>query len=324
MTSDGQTVTIGAASVGSYGDFTVGQQLLFHVTGCLNTNTSDLGKYGVATISAVNGAQLTLNAPVPYVNLSNYVCQVVSIPQFTNLTLSTSLYALSYNDTNKYGGIIILKCSGTLDLSSGGRLLAQSKGLPGSRKPAGVTQSNADLSSKLIMGGNGGSGIVIVVANVTKLSITSRLGATWTGNAGAGTGGGGNANGTTGGTGHGGSIPGGLQGYGGSGIHYYSRPGTSGSVILLISLTITNFFLDCFSTGGGNGMDEPGTSVASTPGGAGYGGGGGQDNGYSESGDSGGGAGAGFIATNTALTKNSIAYYLDNIICFPQQAIGGF
>lgn len=350
ISSDGKTVTINMnnASIGAYGGFVVGQEVMFHVTGCLGTGTADLGKYGFAKILSVGVNQLVLDAAVPIVDMTAYVYQIVTVPNFNNLTVKCAVSALAYDINKKYGGIIAVKVKGILDLTSGS-ILAEKKGLPDLPsspvlKPAGITTTNADLINRLLM--STGNGIVVLIANQLKLTSSSRLGASWTGaggpgnpigmtsgsypypcsdfySGGAGYGGGGGGgsstvgspgNGSSGGDGGaGGNVSDVAKGIGGkigySGIssnvtyyndHYgiYPNGGPGGAVIFLIINTISGFYIDTFSTGGGNGYDNWGS-----------GGGGG------------GGAGYGYIATNTAsFPTNTIAYALDNTLEIDKKA----
>jgi len=322
ISGDGKTLSLGAQATGAYGGFVVGQEIMFHVTGCLTSATADLGKYGFARILSVGTGQVVLDTAVPIASLSSYVCQVVSVPNFNNLTVNCAISALAYNATNKYGGIIIAKAKGLLDLTNGS-LLAVWKGIPlnttnvsgtNSLRPAGITTSNVDIINRIIM--PQGNGIVIPITSNLVLSANSRLGANWSGAlgathncvareyGGAGYGGGSSTIGANSspclastnlkGGDNAGNALGGLAGYcGGYWLSSVGKgiPGAGGAVVIILAPVITGFTLACFSTGGGGGMD------------------------YYEGGNdfptAGGGPGFGYIATNTSLTTNTIAYNLD-------------
>jgi len=323
MSADGQTLTIGTALNGVYGAFTVGQEILFHTTGCLTAETTNMGKYGFATILAVNGSQLIIDKPIPIIDLSKYVCQIVTVPHFGNLTVNCQLSALAYDVTNKCGGILIVKSKNNIDLSNG-MLLVEGKGLPNGSalKPAGV--SNANLLTKLVM--STGNGIVLPICNTLKVTALSRIGASWSGALGAGIGAfstwtkiAPDANGAIGGNSFGGTEvgvePGGLPGYGPAKLFYYGAiGGFGGACVFIVANVITGFILDVISTGGGGGTGCSGSAGSSpgTPGGAGFGGGGGGGS-SGCGGGGGGGAGGCYIATNTSLPTNTIAYALDTL-----------
>jgi hypothetical protein len=323
----GYQVAIGAPSVGAFGGFTAGQEILFHATGCLTAETTDMGKNGYATILAVTGNTLSLDKPIPIVDLAKYVCQAVTMPQFNNLTVNCRIDALKYDVANKYGGILIAKVKGLFDLSNG-MWITEGKGLPNgsSLKPAGITLQNSDLVNRLVM--STGNGIAIIIANNFKGNINSRIGATWSGSLGAGVGGHGtysglNDNGTNGTTtaggdgGSSGAVPkGGISGYSGANGSGYAAGtgGFAGAVIFLCINNIVDFMLDWLSTGGQCGINYEVVNNGSNSG-AGYGGGGAGDNQFSGTGGAGGGPGRAFIATNTAsFTTNTVAYVLDTLI----------
>lgn len=326
--SVGYQLTIGTPSVGAYGGFTAGQEIMFHATMNLAGEITSMGAFGFATILAVSENTLSLDKAIPVVNLTKYACQVVTVPNLNNLTVTCAVSALAYSPTNRYGGILIAKIKGLFDISNGGMWLTEGKGLQKGYKGEGVTLSNADLASKLVM--SEGNGIAIVICGSYKDSANSRIGATWSGELGAGVGGtvntgyaGGNGTATSGGNGAVGSsnvTQGGKAGYSGTdgydGYNYRVLPGGfGGAVILLLINTIINLSLSCISTGGGFGRNyDPGLgNTLATTGGAGYGGGGGAS--YANIGNSGagGGPGACLIATNSTLATNTVAYALDTL-----------
>lgn len=346
ISADSKTLTINTsnASIGAFGGFVAGQDIIFHVTGCLGAGTADVDKYGFAKILSAGNGQVVLDTAIPFVDVTAYICQIVTIPNFNNLTVKCAVSALAFDVNKKYGGILIPKAKGLIDLSSGGSLLAEGKGIPyfsyGSNtlRPAGITRTNADLLTRLVM--PQGNGIVIPIAKAITFAPngSSRLGAPWTG---AGTGGIGNnkqypelnayACGSPGGAGFGGGGGGGLDtsvstyggwgngdiGVGGKGTYSSITPqgyagviptnatqtynrtdfGYAGATIMLIADVINNFTIDVFSTGGKGGSG-----------------------GWSGGAQSGGGAGYGYIATNTAIPANTIAYALDTTLQISKKA----
>jgi len=335
ISSDGRTLLTGQKSIGIYGGFVQGQQILFHVTGCLTSETTSLGIYGFSTISSSSSGGFSVNSSLPIIDLTKYVCQAVIIPQFNNLTITCKINALSYDISKKCGGILLAKVKGIMNITSG-MFLSEGNGLPygSSLKPSGVINTNSGTSTKLIM--STGNGIVVPICNILNLSATSRIGASWDGSIGAGVGGisyysgvaGSSANGSSGGAGGAGNSgnnpggAGGIAGYSGSKAQYAygGLPGPGGSTILLISNTINGYTASTISSGGGsnyNGAVGGLESVCSgTNGGSGYGagGGGGDGEGSGSGGGGGGGSGYAYISTNTpSFPTNTTAYALDTL-----------
>ena len=130
------TVTIGTASNGIYETFAVGKEILLHVSAVLSgTDATKLGKYLVATITGVSDSVLTLSKDVAAnlvanADLSTLVVQAITVAQFNTLTLSSgSIAPIVYSTTNKYGGVIALKCKTEL-VFSGGSISLVDKGIP--------------------------------------------------------------------------------------------------------------------------------------------------------------------------------------------------
>lgn len=129
------TVTIGTASNGIYETFAVGKEILLHVSAITSgTDYQYLGKYMVATITAVVGSVLTLSKDVSGLIasgvLANHHVQAITVAQFDTLNLSATIAPLAYNATNKYGGIIALKCKTALNISGSGKIDLAAKGIP--------------------------------------------------------------------------------------------------------------------------------------------------------------------------------------------------
>lgn len=129
------TVTIGTPSNGIYETFAVGKEILLHVSAITSgTDYQYLGKYMVATITAVAGSVLTLSKDVSGLIasgvLANHHVQAITVAQFATLNLTATIAPLAYNATNKYGGIIALKCKTALNISGSGKIDLAAKGIP--------------------------------------------------------------------------------------------------------------------------------------------------------------------------------------------------
>lgn len=153
-------ITINNISTGVYDGFTPGQEVMLHISNTDANHKNSFGVYSFHRIVGADSSSVTLNSAPKISSATGLVCQLVTIPNFRNLTVKTSLYSLAYS--NSRGGILALKCNGTLDVTAGS-LITEGKGLPGSTKVSSITIKNADIVNKLIM--NEGNGIVIVFAD---------------------------------------------------------------------------------------------------------------------------------------------------------------
>ena len=325
---NGNQVTIGTASTGVYGGFEAGTQVLFHASAIKATcDNSQLGKMFSTEILSVNGSVLTLAAQIPFsVPIANYHCQLVTLPNYANLTIGTEYTsALTWNNTSKIGGILAIKAKGTFDLS-GGTLNMVGKGLPkdDAQRPVLPKQQSGQQGDYLPI--SQGNGAVFIVAKTLTMSASSKIGGTWTSTTFAG--GGTNASyaepgaivapefystsSRGGGTNRGGTGPlGGNNSYnpggevGQSGTRGLTTPsadlvGYGGSSVFIVADTLDGFVLPC--TGGmrGDYVDNnyPWQGGVVTDGGAGYGGSGGMSR-SGTYGTGGGGPGSCFVYANT-------------------------
>lgn len=130
------TITIGTPNAGAYETFAVGKEIMLHISATSNTSTdvTYLGNYLVCKITAANGSVLTIDKDfttiMPAAQLVNYIVQAITIAQSKTLTLSSgSVTPPAYSTTNKYGGILLAKCSDTVTFS-GGSINLVDKGIP--------------------------------------------------------------------------------------------------------------------------------------------------------------------------------------------------
>ncbi|MBQ7515308.1 MAG: hypothetical protein IJS96_03410 [Schwartzia sp.] len=190
ISNNGYTVTIANALPGSYGSFEAGQEVMFHVTNTTAAKVEHFGKYGIATIQVVDGSNLTLSKAVPVTDITGLTCQLVTIPQFEDVTIASALQAEAWNATSGRGGILAIKAKGTVDLRNGS-LISEGKGMSTGERATVDDMDNYYLHEKLPM--SEGNGIVVVIAKELLLAETSRLGASWSGALGAGAAGSGGA-----------------------------------------------------------------------------------------------------------------------------------
>lgn len=133
------SITIDAATkIMGTADFTVGAKILIHVsatTGSTSALKIYLGKWCVATVTAVSGNVLTLDEDptkiIPADSFAKYYVQAVAIAQYKNLTLTTgtTLTPPVYNVSSYHGGIVAIMCSETLTFA-GGHISLTDRGIP--------------------------------------------------------------------------------------------------------------------------------------------------------------------------------------------------
>lgn len=307
-------LTIGQRDNNGLAKIANGALVMLHATYNPNTSGSSYFKFSgfftVARILDYTLSKITIDRPFKTPNNSgnlspeHYGLQLVTIPQFTDFTLSSTNEALLAYDKDKgYGGIVALACTGTCNLK-GGKILTVGKGGAWATEEYGLNyESNARMAESLPIGE--GNGSVFILAKTLDIDKNTRLGGDWSGE------------------GFGGSWNGGQASYGyapaddneqfGSGKRAGKGVGVSGSTftydggynsngivganqtaanqgahILIIADKITNMNLAALSTGGQGGQVVIGgvhnyapiqgttysfTTTKGGNGGAGYGGG---------------------------------------------------
>ena len=296
-------VVIGASSVGAYGGFDPGTTVVIHIA--QSPYAERIGLLFKTTILDKSGSIITLADEFPFVKqITNADYQLITVPQFNNLTISAEYNkALTWNATNKIGGILLLSVKNELNLSDGiinmaGKGMTSRQDIP--------TQGNGQQGDYLPISATGGA--VMLLAKTLRLNTNSRIGGTWSGTLYGGQGtawGGGRGRGIVYSGGYAklgdGYAQGGIVGKPGyQGAQGY--PGVGGTSILCITDTIINFALSAFSTGGTCGSMTMIPSAVGSNGGAGYGGGGIAAQGWE--GIAGGGAGSLFIYANTLINPD--------------------
>lgn len=314
----GKQITIGTPSLGGYGGFDQGTDIIVHVSASKSGATAAFGKFYKTKILSVSGSILSVADNMPFTaTTTDYYIQVMTLPSFNKLTISTTYdKALAWNDTSKIGGICAISCKDTLDLTNG-KILMTSKGLPANtERPSIVTQCSGKQKDYLPI--SQGSGAVLLISNIIKMNNITRLGTLISGAIYGG--GGGAPDGADGIAGNIGSLcKGGQGGFGGAlGTFIYgvNSGGTGGVSIFIVANTINTFNISAISIGGGGGGGTAGNgSSTGNIGGAGYGGGGG--GGYNNvsnsdwrSGAPGGSSGTCFIYVNELVSPDYTAYKL--------------
>lgn len=195
--ADGTDVSVNTnQSLGIYGGFDRGHEVLIHVSAKKATGESELGKYALRRVINVRSNVLVLDKPITdefmldNALLSNYHVQIITVPNFLNFTVNGGATVVPAQwDIKSGGGIIAFKCKQNLTLD--GKLLSSGY-MPG--RSDSIPVSHSTLVNRFIIGGGGG--VFIVVGNKCSASINSRIGAAHSGDLPAGDGGKGGALGT--------------------------------------------------------------------------------------------------------------------------------
>lgn len=179
ISADKKTLTIGTIIEGLYDKIEEGVLVMVHVTGCIPTSeVNDYGRFYIRKIALTNGTTfVTFSDALPLTTdvSQKYICQLVTIPQFANLTLTDiSLPVTPYNPATQTGGLIAIAVKGKMQMKKS-RLNTEASVFPKALRPSGVNyQSNAITSERLMMGH--GNGAVFLLVNSFSTDDISRIG----------------------------------------------------------------------------------------------------------------------------------------------------
>ena len=284
ISNDGKTITYASKTTNGLAQIGVNAMVMVHFAQAKNTSeVTNLGRIWVDTVLADSNSKLTLEKGCPLTDISNYYVQIVSIPQFGNVTISNNYTATpAWNGTQ--GGVCAFAAKGTANLSNG-MINVQAKGGGVAYGKAGLAViGNAQSANIMPMGQ--GHGSVFILANKLTMNNNTRIGAVYSGANFGGYGwnasGGfrGNAGGYRGynweGTGGHMAVTDSACGYGGNGLAWnygsYHWRSYQGAHIFIVADTLTGFNQYAISTGGSCCYPNAGDSAIGH-GGAGYGGG---------------------------------------------------
>lgn len=287
ITDASRTTSQNSCTVDTTSGFTVGTRVLIHQTQCAS-DTSLIGRMQYNVVTNVSGNVLTFANNFTWGIISNTanaascnMCQIVSIPQYNNLTITGSgilVPGLGWNGTK--GGILIFETRGTTTVNAGGIIRADGTGFRGGNGGTGVNQGTT----------NTGGGFYGESATGGGKNYGSKGG---DGGVGSGAGGTGHVNlhSVVGSQGvqTGSAFAAGGTGYGGGGGSGHPSPSGSGAG----------------GGGGGSLTYNWGQYRASLGGGAGGGGAGAPGNNTGGNGAGGGGAGGGIIIIRSGVLTNN-------------------
>jgi hypothetical protein len=183
--ADARTLALGSRNHGIYGAFDVGNEVMVHASLKRGSAEAGLGRYSLRRIAASSGNTVTLDRPVDEFALNSgfladYRVQILSVPNYGNLTVTASGVVIpgAWNETSG-GGIVAFKCRGTLTID--GWIRTGGYG-PAASPPAGFAHSQAIDNFILSYGG----GAFIVARTITGAE-TGRIGNSVDGNTKGGT-----------------------------------------------------------------------------------------------------------------------------------------
>lgn len=252
---NGNKVSYKGQTTAGLAQIAAGALVMVHWSHKNSTTVADSGRFYLAKVLSDNGSVLTLDTTLPEISVTNYACQVVSIPQCNNFTLSgTNAATIAFNGTQ--GGIFAIAVKNSCNLNNGIiDVRAKGGGSAYGRNGLAVI-GNAQNSNKLPIGQ--GHGSVFILAQNLTMNTSTRIGSIYSGqpvhayksNCG-GTQSGSGANGGT----YSGGRPG---GYGGNGVMIGNYPVANqwyvhcqGAHVMIVADKITGFNQYAISTGGG-------------------------------------------------------------------------
>lgn len=174
----GNKVTYTGATTAGLAPITTGALVMIHWNHKNSTTVAESGRFYLANVLEEYNGVLTLDRTLPSISITSYACQVVSIPQAKNFTLSTTNSATpAFNGTT--GGICAIAVSETFDFS--GQINVEQKGGGSAYARAGLAViGNTQDFDRLPIGQ--GHGSIFILGNHLKLSGSSnRVGASFDG-----------------------------------------------------------------------------------------------------------------------------------------------
>lgn len=126
---NGNTITLGSIQNGNYEKFTVGTTIIITAALTNGANNQSIGYHTCHVITAVNDNVLTLNWGCPIPNWNQFFIQAITVPNFRNITISGEISPIAYDVNRRIGGILVLRASGTINVTNG-KINLQNRGVP--------------------------------------------------------------------------------------------------------------------------------------------------------------------------------------------------
>lgn len=186
-------ITIDAENMytGEISKFAAGETVLIHVSATNGTDADLLGKYQLAEIQLIVGNTLTLDQKIFDIDLNYFYVQIVSVPQFKNLTLKNAeLSPQPYNPFSNHGGLLVFQVFDNFTMINSNINLVEC-GIPANRKnslrPVTETELRGETDQSLYAGTenyltatrlmmNAGDGVCFIQAKNFIADSESRIG----------------------------------------------------------------------------------------------------------------------------------------------------
>jgi hypothetical protein len=174
---DAKTLVIGSQNHGMYGALDVGNEVMVHASLKRGSAEADLGKYSLRRIAALDGNAVILDRPVDEFQISSgfladYRVQILSVPNYNNLTVTTAgvVVPLAWSETFG-GGIVALKCRGEMKLN--GKIITVCS-VP--KRTDSLALTHSQIVDNFVLTGN-----AFIVAREFSARVDARIGGDWDG-----------------------------------------------------------------------------------------------------------------------------------------------
>lgn len=188
---NGNTITLGSIQNGNYEKFAIGTTIIITAALTNGANNQSIGYHTCHVITAVNGNVLTLNWGCPVPNWNQFFIQAITVPNFRNITISGEISPIAYDVNRRIGGILVLRASGTINVTNG-KINLQNRGVPRNSSYFGwrplTNQENQGTNDTDLYSGwenhtminrwmlNVGDGTAIIVSRKLIMNQNSRIG----------------------------------------------------------------------------------------------------------------------------------------------------
>lgn len=176
----GQNITLGTITKGQLADFSVGGEVMIHVSKPKSSSDSETGFFAFRKILGVKSKVLTLDSPV--VNefdlascVSNYYVQAIAVPNLNtfNLPSERTIKPRTFGDSYG-GGIIIIRCKSDMNIDGKIITAVQTDNL-GPHRTDKLQGTHSDMINRFLI--NDGGGIILICGGTLRISSTAKIGA---------------------------------------------------------------------------------------------------------------------------------------------------
>ena len=173
INQDGCRLTLSDETVNGLTPINEGTLILIQVIQKGNLHVKNAGDIALAKVMSRGENYVVTDYPAPAVNLAEYAMQIISVPQFTNFTLSAN-YTGTPKFNGKVGGVFAFAASNLFEINEGNLNVENKGGAPSYGSEGLEFIGNAQDSCKLPLGDEGGS--IFILAKNIKFSVNARLG----------------------------------------------------------------------------------------------------------------------------------------------------